>query len=81
MFCLQALSEKYEALREFLILESLIQNTGESEWATLSEQQRQTQLRELKAKHQQLRREGNNSNVDVVKPLFKLFNIEGCNID
>ena len=54
----QALEEKYDALKDQLLLEALMKQAGELEWKNLTERQRQLRLAELKKKERQLRREG-----------------------
>ena len=55
---LSALDEKYDALRDKLLLEALMAQLGEAEWGQLSEQERQRRLMLLKLKEKRLRRDG-----------------------
>ena len=54
----QALEEKYDALRDKLLMEALIAQLGETEWRLLSEQERQRRLMQLKLEERRLRQEG-----------------------
>lgn len=54
----RAVEEKYDALRDQLLVEALIRQVGEAEWKRLSEEQRQRHLTTLRLKERQLRREG-----------------------
>ncbi|KAL4226590.1 hypothetical protein ACF0H5_014574 [Mactra antiquata] len=55
---LKALEEKYDAVKDKLLMEVLIKEHGEAEWNRLTEKERQKKLIELKLKERQLRREG-----------------------
>ncbi|XP_064633679.1 golgin subfamily A member 4-like [Lineus longissimus] len=55
---MSALEGKYDALRDKLLMEALIQQLGESNWKRLSEKERQQKLLEFKLKERQLRKEG-----------------------
>ncbi len=55
---MQALEEKYDALRDKLLMEALIAQVGEAEWKLLSEQERQRKLMQLKLEERRLRQEG-----------------------
>ena len=55
----QALHYKYDALRDKLLRDSLVQQVGVTEWAGLSENDRFTRLAQLKLKVQALQKEGN----------------------
>ena len=55
---MQALEEKYDALRDKLLMEALIAQVGETEWKLLSEQERQRKLMQLKLEERRLRQEG-----------------------
>eukprot|EP00794_Sanderia_malayensis_P006079 gene6079-6782_t len=55
---IKALNEKYDAVRDKLLLEALKQQMSEAEWAKLSEQERQAKLMKLKLMERRLRRDG-----------------------
>lgn len=55
---LKALEDKYDALRDKLLLEALEKQLGAAEWARLSEQERQTRLAKLKLQERRLRQQG-----------------------
>ena len=55
---LKALEEKYEALRDKLLLEALEKQMGAAEWARLSEQERQARLAKMKLQERRLRQQG-----------------------
>ena len=55
---IKALNEKYDALRDQLLLESLKKQMSDAEWAMLSEQERQARLTKLKLMERMLRKEG-----------------------
>ena len=55
---LKALEEKYDALRDKLLLEALEKQMGAAEWARLSEQERQARLAKLKLQERRLRQQG-----------------------
>ena len=55
---IKALNEKYDALRDQLLLESLKKQMSEAEWVVLSEQERQARLTKLKLMERRLRKEG-----------------------
>lgn len=55
---LKALEDKYDALRDKLLLEALEKQMGAAEWARLSEQERQTRLAKLKLQERRLRQQG-----------------------
>jgi len=54
----KALNDKYDALRDQLMLEALKQQMSDAEWAVLSEQERQAKLTKLKLMERRLRKEG-----------------------
>ncbi|KAK7499478.1 hypothetical protein BaRGS_00009130 [Batillaria attramentaria] len=54
----EALDGKYDALRDKLLMQALIDQMGENNWRNLSERERNKRLIELKLKEKQLRREG-----------------------
>ncbi|GFS04522.1 trichohyalin-like, partial [Elysia marginata] len=54
----EAVSGKYDALRDQLLIQALIDQMGEAEWNRLSSLEKQRQLIQLKLKEQRLRREG-----------------------
>lgn len=54
----RAVEEKYESLRDHLLVEALVRQLGAAEWARLSEEQRQRHLAAMRLKERQLRREG-----------------------
>ena len=55
---LKALEEKYDALRDKLLLEALEKQMGAAEWARLSEQERQARLAKMKLQERRLRQQG-----------------------
>lgn len=55
---LKALEDKYDALRDKLLLEALEKQYGTAEWARLSEQERQARLAKLKLQERRLRQQG-----------------------
>lgn len=55
---LKALEEKYDAMRDKLLIEALMKQYGENEWKSLTEKERQQKLVQLKLREKQLRREG-----------------------
>ncbi|RMX39987.1 hypothetical protein pdam_00022972 [Pocillopora damicornis] len=55
---LQALEEKYDTLRDKLLLEALEKQMGAAEWAHLSERERQARLAKLKLQERRLRQQG-----------------------
>lgn len=55
---LKALEDKYDALRDKLLLEALEKQVGAAEWAQLSEQERQARLAKLKLQERRLRQQG-----------------------
>ena len=54
----EALEEKYDALKDKLMAEALMKQMGDAQWATLSERERQTRLVKLKLQEKKLREEG-----------------------
>ncbi|GFN88861.1 trichohyalin-like [Plakobranchus ocellatus] len=54
----QAVDGKYDALRDQLLIQALINQMGEAEWNRLSDLERQRLLMELKLRERRLRREG-----------------------
>ena len=54
----KALEDKYDTLRDKLLLEALMKQYGEAEWARLSERERQTLLTKLKLQEKRLRQQG-----------------------
>ena len=54
----QALEQKYDAVKDKLLAESLMKQMGEKEWAALSEKERQARLVKLKLQERKLREEG-----------------------
>ncbi|XP_069101140.1 trichohyalin-like isoform X2 [Argopecten irradians] len=54
-----ALEQKYDALREKLLEAALIKEMGEDEWNKLSDKDKQKKLVELKLKERKLREDGN----------------------
>ena len=54
----QALEQKYDALKDKLLAESLMKQVGEQEWAAMSEKERQARLVKLKLQEKKLREEG-----------------------
>ena len=55
---LKALEDKYDALRDKLLLEALEKQMGAAEWVHLSEQERQARLAKLKLQERRLRQQG-----------------------
>ena len=55
---LQALQDKYDALQDKLLTDSLIKQVGEAEWNKLNEQERMAKLVQLKLEARRLRQEG-----------------------
>lgn len=55
---IKALNDKYDALRDQLLLEALKKQMSDAEWAVLSEQERQARLTKLKLMERRLRKEG-----------------------
>ena len=53
-----ALNDKYDSLRDKLLLDSLMNQYGKAEWDRLSEQERQSQLAKMRMLEKKLRREG-----------------------
>ncbi|XP_076469709.1 uncharacterized protein LOC143300037 [Babylonia areolata] len=62
----KALEMKYDALRDKVIIEALIQQYGEVEWKRLSELERQRKVAELKRKERQLRHEGKMDEIEAL---------------
>ncbi|XP_022298182.2 uncharacterized protein LOC111107326 isoform X1 [Crassostrea virginica] len=56
---IQALEEKYDALKDKLIEAALREDMGEEEWNKLSDSDKQRRIVELKMKERKLRQEGN----------------------
>ena len=54
----QALQYKYEALKDRLLRDALIQQVGVTEWAALGDNDRFIKLAQMKLKVQELQREG-----------------------
>lgn len=54
----QALEDKYDALRDKLIADALIQQVGESEWKAMSERDRMAKLVQMKLEAKRLKKEG-----------------------
>lgn len=54
----KALEDKYDALRDKLLLEALEKQLGAAEWARLSERERQARLAKLKLQEKRLRQQG-----------------------
>ncbi len=54
----RAVEAKFDALRDQLLLEALVDQFGAAEWARMSEEQRQRHLAALRLKERQLRAEG-----------------------
>ena len=54
----QALEKKYDAMRDKLLIESLIAEVGEREWNAMTEEQRQRRLMRLRLEERRLRHEG-----------------------
>ncbi|XP_013408861.1 trichohyalin [Lingula anatina] len=64
---LKAIEDKYDTLRDKLLMELLMKQMGEAEWASLSEKERQRRLMQLKLQEKKLRREGKE---DELQKLF-----------
>ena len=54
----EALEQKYDALKDKLLTEALMKQMGDAEWAALSERERQAKLLKLKLQERKLRQEG-----------------------
>ena len=54
----KALEDKYDALRNKLLMEALMKQFGEAEWARLSDKERQALLTKLKLQEKRLRQQG-----------------------
>ena len=52
------MNDKYDSLRDKLLLDSLMNQFGKTEWDRLSEQERQSQLAKMRMLEKKLRREG-----------------------
>lgn len=55
---LGALEEKYDALKDKLIAESLMYELGTAEWGKLSERERQAKILKIRLQEKRLRQEG-----------------------
>lgn len=55
---LDALEEKYDALKDKLIAESLINELGAAEWEKLSERERQSKIVKIRLQEKKLREQG-----------------------
>ena len=55
---LKALEDKYDTLRDKLLLEALEKQVGAADWARLSEQERQARMAKLKLQERRLRQQG-----------------------
>ena len=55
---IKALDDKYDAVRDKLLLEALMKQMGEAEWAKLSAQEAQARLTRIKLMERRLRRDG-----------------------
>lgn len=53
-----AVEDKYDTLRDKLLMEALMAQAGKADWDRLSEAERQKRLQELRLKERRLRREG-----------------------
>jgi hypothetical protein len=54
----KALEDKYDALRDKLIADTLIKQFGETEWKAMSERERMAKLVQLKLEAKKLKKEG-----------------------
>ena len=54
----EALEQKYDAIKDKLLTEALMKQMGDAQWATLSERERQAKLLKLKLQERKLRQEG-----------------------
>ncbi|XP_074646022.1 uncharacterized protein LOC141902273 [Tubulanus polymorphus] len=54
----KALEEKYDAMKDKILMEALMQQAGDTEWNRLSEKERQARLIKLKLEEKKLRHEG-----------------------
>ena len=61
----QALQYKYDALKDRLLRDTLVQQLGVTEWAALSENDRNAKLAQMKLKVQALQREGSMLHIDI----------------
>ena len=66
---IKALDDKYDALRDKMLLDALMKQMLEGEWKKLSEEERQKRLLELRLKEKRLREQGMG---------FKIGDILGC---
>ena len=55
---IQALEDKYDALRDKMMADALVKQMGEAEWRALSERDRMAHLAKMKLEAKKLRREG-----------------------
>lgn len=55
---IKALEDKYDTLRDKLLLEALEKQLGAAEWSRMSEQERQARLVKLKLQEKRLRQQG-----------------------
>lgn len=61
----QALQYKYDALKDRLLRDALVQQLGVTEWAALSENDRNAKLAQMKIKVQALQSEGSVLHIDI----------------
>lgn len=54
----EALEQKYDAIKDKLLTEALMKQVGDAQWAALSERERQAKLLKLKLQERKLRQEG-----------------------
>ena len=54
----EALEQKYDALKDKLLAEALMKQMGDAEWAALAERERQAKLLKLKLQERKLREDG-----------------------
>ena len=66
---LGALEEKYDALKDKLIAESLMNELGAAVWGELSERERQAKILKIRLQEKRLRQEGR---IDEANRLVKL---------
>ena len=69
----QALQYKYDALKDRLLRDALVQQVGVTEWAALSEKDRFTKLAQMKLKVQELQREGSTQPCDLIDISYIIY--------
>lgn len=69
----QALQYKYDALKDRLLRDALVQQVGVTEWAALSEKDRFTKLAQMKLKVKELQREGSTHPCDLIDISYIIY--------